>query len=150
MCFSIITYVTSSKLSTAGKISIIICNVCDYLGEIASNQNHSLNAKIKIAYGNHNRQLLSYQLSSGLSSTINNEVINMYPTGQKIGINSVENTFFGEQNIFFFLRIQKQFIYYEQNEKDFIYFHIFLNPPPPPPQLSNGPPLNLDLKSVLR
>ena len=64
----------------------------------------------------------------------------MYPTGQKIGINSVENTFLGGKTFFFFLHIQKQFIYFEQggkhfiyfeqNEKDFIYFHIFLNPPP--------------------
>ena len=76
----------------------------------------------------------------------------MYPTGKKIGINSVENAFFGGQNSLFFFDIQKQiyiqkqfiyfeqggkyFIYFEQNEKDFIYFHIFLNPPPfPPPQL---------------
>ena len=61
-------------------------------------QNHSGNAKIEISYGNHNRQLLSYQLSS----TINNEVINMCPTGHKIGINSVENIFCGGQNIFLF------------------------------------------------
>ena len=27
----------------------------------------------------------------------------MYPTGQKIGINSVENTFFGGKTFFFFL-----------------------------------------------
>ena len=64
MCFSIITYVTSSKKSTAGKISIIICNVCDYLGEIALNQNHSRNAKIKISYGNHNRQFSYYHINS--------------------------------------------------------------------------------------
>ena len=74
----------------------------------------------------------------------------MYPTGQKIGINSLENTYFGGQNIFFFdisrnnLFIFEQggkhFIYFEQNEKDFI--SIFSSPPPPPPpQLSNGPPL---------
>ena len=85
----------------------------------------------------------------------------MYPTGQKFGIHSVENTFFGAKDFFFLTNPEtiyyfeqggkhfiyfeqggKHFIYFEQNEKDFIYFHIFLNPPPPP-QLSNGPPLTV-------
>ena len=47
----------------------------------------------------------------------------MYPTGQKIGINSVENIFLGgAKHFIFFLHIQKQFIYFEQGGKHFIYF----------------------------
>ena len=34
----------------------------------------------------------------------------------------------------------KQFIYFEQNEKQFI--SIFSSTPPPPPQISNGTPLS--------
>ena len=73
----------------------------------------------------------------------------MYPTGQKIGINSVENTFLGGKRFFFFFDISgnkdfeqggKHFIYFEQNENHFIYFHIFLNPPPPPPVIKWSAP----------
>ena len=126
------------KIEHSWKDFLIICNVCDYLGEIASNQNHSRNAKIKISYGNHNRQLLSYRLSS----TINNEVINMYPTGQKIGINSVENTFFGGQNIFFFFDISRNnlfilskvenILFILSKMKKILFISIFSSTPPPP------------------
>ena len=67
----------------------------------------------------------------------------MYPTGQKIGINSVENTFFGGQNIYFFFDISRNnlfilskvenILFILSKMKKILFISIFSSTPPPPP-----------------
>ena len=40
-----------------------------------------------------------------------------------------QTSYFGGETIHFFLAISKTIYYFEQGGKQFIYFHIFLNPP---------------------
>ena len=44
----------------------------------------------------------------------------------------LQTSYFWGETIHFFWQFKKQSIYFRQGGKQFIYFHIFLNPPPPP------------------
>ena len=69
----------------------------------------------------------------------------MCPTGQKIGINSVENIFFGGQNIFvvvdisrnnlFILSKEENILFILSKMKKILFISIFSSTPAPPPPL---------------
>ena len=60
----------------------------------------------------------------------------------------LQTSYFWGETIHFFLAISKT-IYFQQGVKQFIYFHIFLNPPPPPRYQMVRPSLLIKVLSEL-